>query len=237
MVLPISIIIPTFNEEKYLPKLLRSVENQSVRPKEIIVADAFSIDNTRKIARDFGCKVVDGGLPAKARNNGGRVATCDLLLFLDADVILPKKFLEKTVEEMKAKKLSIASCFIKPLSSDMMDSVLHGFVNYYMRFTKEFHPHIPGFCIFVNKTLHEKINGFDESLYMAEDHDYVKRAERFGNFSYLNSYKIPISVRRLNKEGRLKLAVKYTAIELHLLLLGKVKRKIFPYEFGNHAIK
>lgn len=232
--LPVSIIIPTFNEEKYLPRLLKSIKLQTNQPTEIIVSDAYSIDRTRTIARRSGCKVVDGGLPAQARNTGAKAATQNLLLFLDADVVLPKRFLEKTVTEMVGRNLDIASCFIKPMSTFKLDSFLHGFFNYYLKFTRTFHPHIPGFCIFVYKDIHEKIQGFDETLFLAEDQDYVRRAKKFGKFSYLKTYKIPVSVRRLSEDGRFRFAAKYVAIEMHLIFLGKIRRNIFKYEFGKH---
>lgn len=235
MKLPISIIIPTFNEESYLPKLLTSVKNQSMQPNEIIVADTFSVDNTTAIAKKFGCRIVEGGLPAKARNIGAGEATGKILLFLDADVVLPVRFLEKTYYEMSQKKLDITSCFVTPRSNLQLDRLLHQFANQYMRFTQKFHPHIPGFCIFVKREIHQKINGFDEALILAEDHDYVKRAKKVAKFGYLKSYKIPVSVRRLSEEGRIRLALKYIAIELHLIFLGKIKRNIFKYQFGNHS--
>lgn len=234
MKLPISIIIPTFNEERFLPKLLTSLKHQSVLPKEIIVADAFSIDNTRSVAKAFGCKVVDGGLPAKARNNGAKHAREPLLLFLDADVVLPPFFLEETIAEMSSRGLDITSCFVSPKSTLTVDKILHSFANNYMRFTQKFHPHIPGCCIFVKKQLHQKISGFDESIILAEDHDYVRRAKKMGKFAYLNCYKIPISIRRLSKEGRVKIALKYIAIELHLIFIGQIKKNIFNYKFGHY---
>jgi len=232
--LPLSIIIPTFNEEKYLPRLLLSIQKQSQQPAEVIVADAYSLDRTRKIAKKFGCKVVAGGLPGKARNNGAKAASQKLLLFLDADVVLPASFLEETVEEMVERDLAIASCYVKPISRDKRDILLHKVVNYYLRVTRKFHPHIPGFCIFIYKELHELIGGFDESLVMAEDHDYVRRAKKRGRFSYLTCYKIPVSVRRLVGEGRLKIAAKYIAIELHLLFIGQIRKNIFRYEYSRH---
>ncbi|MDD5147579.1 MAG: glycosyltransferase [Candidatus Daviesbacteria bacterium] len=234
MTLPLSIIIPTFNEKQFLPKLLKSIENQTRQPEEIIIADAFSIDTTRKIAQRFGCKLVNGGLPGIARNSGAMVATAPLLLFLDADVVLPPTFLEETTAEMVRRKLDITSCFITPRSPLRIDHILHKFTNQYMRLTQKFHPHIPGFCIFVKKDLHLAIKGFDESLMLAEDHDYVKRAKRIGRFGYLKSYKIPVSVRRLSKDGRLKIVLKYIAIELHLIFIGKIKNNIFNYKFGHY---
>ena len=84
----LSIIIPTYNEEEYLPVLLESIKKQSFKDYEIIVADANSTDRTREIAESYGCIVVDGGLPAAGRNNGAKVATGEYLLFLDSDLEL-----------------------------------------------------------------------------------------------------------------------------------------------------
>lgn len=234
MKLPISIVIPAFNEEKDLPKLLKSIQNQTMRPKEIIVADAFSLDKTKLVAKSYGCKIVKGGLPAEARNNGAKAATQPVIVFLDADVVLPSRFLEKSVEEMVRRKLDITSCFIIPRSLLKIDKFLHKFANQYMRLTQKIHPHIPGACIFVSRKIHNLIGGFDETIILAEDHDYVKRAKKVGKFAYLKSYKIPVSIRRLSKDGRIKTIFKYIAIELHLIFIGKIKHNIFKYNFGTY---
>ena len=54
----ISIIIPTYNEEEYLPKLLESIKSQDFTDYEIIVADAQSDDNTREIAKENGYIII-----------------------------------------------------------------------------------------------------------------------------------------------------------------------------------
>jgi len=66
----VSIIIPALNEEKTLPVLLDSIKAQDFSDYEVIVADANSKDRTREIAAEYGCRVVDGGLPAVGRNAG-----------------------------------------------------------------------------------------------------------------------------------------------------------------------
>ncbi len=101
----ISIITPTLNEEEYLPLLLESIKRQDFKDYEIIVADAGSKDKTLEIAKKFGCKIVPGGLPAKGRNAGAMVARGDLLFFLDSDVVLTKKFFEKTLAEFNKRCL------------------------------------------------------------------------------------------------------------------------------------
>ncbi|PIV12587.1 MAG: teichoic acid biosynthesis protein, partial [Candidatus Nealsonbacteria bacterium CG03_land_8_20_14_0_80_36_12] len=96
----LSIIIPTLNEEKYLPSLLEEIKKQNFSDYEIIVADGGSEDKTVKIARNYGCKIVKGGLPAKGRNEGAKIAEGDILLFMDADnIFLPENFLKNLLEE------------------------------------------------------------------------------------------------------------------------------------------
>lgn len=231
----ISIIVPTFNEEHYLPKLLTSISKQTLKPKEVIVSDAYSSDKTREIAESFGCKIVNGGLPAKARNEGAKAATSQALLFLDADVVLPRDFLEKCSKEIGRRRLAIAAAYITPIKPTKKDYYLYEAVNTYLRFTKHFYPHAYGCCIFVKKGIHDAIGGFDESLVMGEDHDYVRRARKKGIFSFLTSYKIPVSERRLVEDGRLVLVLKYILIEFHLIFIGKLKPGTKLYHFGKHT--
>jgi len=229
----ISIVIPTLNEEKLLPILLESIKKQSGFKIELIVSDNNSTDNTRKIAKSYGAKIVDGGLPAKSRNNGAKAASNDIILFLDADVILPAPdFLKRTLFEFNKNDFGIATCEFYPISERIIDKLFHQVANFYLKKTHTLMPHIPGFCIFVKKNIHEKINGFDETLKLAEDHDYASRASKISKFGFLKSYPILVSVRRLERDGRFNILAKYALCEAHILLKGPIKSDIFKYTFG-----
>jgi hypothetical protein len=106
-------------------------------------------------------------------------------------------------------------------------------VNVYFEATQKFWPHAPGFCIFVKKSVHDAINGFDEEIQLAEDHDYVMRAGRIARFAYIEKVKIPVSVRRLEKDGRFNIGVKYLLAEAHLIFIGPIRSNIFNYKFGH----
>lgn len=55
----ISVVIPAFNEEKLLPQCLESLKNQDYKDGyEIIIVDNGSTDNTGKVAREFGSRVI-----------------------------------------------------------------------------------------------------------------------------------------------------------------------------------
>jgi glycosyltransferase involved in cell wall biosynthesis len=234
MHLPISVIIPTLNEQRSLPGLLKSLEHQTMPPTEIIVADAFSKDTTRKIATEYGCIIIDGGLPGKGRNNGAKRATQPILLFLDADVLLGPKFLEKTYMEMRKRRLGTASCLVTPRSKDKKDKVITTLWNSWFVFLENIDPHACGFCIFAQKDIHTKLHGFDESIVVGEDVDYVKRSTKYGKFAFLDSQKIQISLRRFIEEGRMKMVMKHIGITLHNMFLGQIRKDVFDYKFGHH---
>lgn len=233
----LSIIIPTYNEEKYLPFLLRSITAQSATDYEIIVADNNSRDRTREIAEAAGARVVDGGMPAVGRNAGADAAQGDVLLFLDADVILPDpKFLEGTVDEFRERELGVATCKVEPLSEKKVDRYLHESFNYFMWVTSAVKPRAPGFCIFARRDVHDQIDGFNEDVKLAEDHDYVERAGKVSKFRVLKSHRIPVSVRRLDKDGRFKTFIRYLLAEMHLRTKGAIKSDLFRYRFGHDGM-
>ena len=96
-----SVIIPAYNEESYLPRLLRSIAvaraNYSGGPEqvEVVVADNCSTDATAEVAAAHGARVVNvvKRRIAAARNGGARAATGEILCFIDADsAIHPNTF-------------------------------------------------------------------------------------------------------------------------------------------------
>lgn len=132
----LSIIIPTLNEEKNIDRILEIIKGTSFSDYEIIIADAGSTDGTVELAKDYGCIITKGGLPAKGRNCGAEIAKGDILLFLDADLdIRPKDFVSQAVKRFNEKKLDIASFPIYPQKN-----------NFYMNpFTLSFFYNIPQF--------------------------------------------------------------------------------------------
>lgn len=230
----VSIVIPVKNEEKILPKLLESVRAQTFSDYEIIVADAHSTDGTADVAKSYGAKVVEGGMPGPGRNKGALHAAGEIIAFLDADVQLPNaKFLEDCVAEMDKKNLDVATCKVKPLSRKPVDRALHEVYNAYVVATEKIRPHAPGFCILARRHAHHGVKGFDEEVVFAEDHDYVQRAKKQGfTFGLLRSHPIAASVRRLEKDGRLAIAIKFVFGELRMMTKGSFKEMPFEYDMG-----
>lgn len=231
----LSIVIPTKDEEILLPKLLASIREQAHPDYEIIVADAHSTDETRRIAASFGAHVVEGGMPGPGRNRGAEEMKGDVIAFFDADVILPNRhFLQDCLDEMTTRGLDIATCRVHADTQSIVDRAMHEAYNAYSIATEKVLPHAPGFCLFATRAAHEKIRGFDEDVVFAEDHDYVRRAKKAGfRFGILRKHKIPVSTRRMKKEGRVTLTVKYVFGELYMITRGSIKHRTpFRYEFG-----
>ncbi len=239
MSIPLSIIIPTKNEEPYLSRLLQSIKSQTVQPAEIIVADADSTDRTREIAKEYGCKVVQGGNhPGIGRNKGEKFATSPLLLFLDADSLLPDDdFLEVTTNEFNRKKLGVACCLASTISKNVIDRFGVGMINTYFAATERFLKNGVGYCTFIKKSIHDSIGGFDEEIFITEDQDYVARASKLGKFRFLRDKKIIVSIRRYEQEGRIRLFVKYMYVSLFLLLKIKITHGKIPYNFNHSYVK
>jgi len=235
----LSIIIPTKNEEALLPRLLDSVKTQTFTDYEIIVADADSADRTREVAKQYGAKVVEGGMPGPGRNKGAKAAEGEYLLFMDADALMPNKnFLSDTLEEIEKNAVDVATCRLKPMSDSGIDSIMHGFYNKYMALTAGLRPHAPGSCIFVKRSVHETIGGFDESVIFAEDMEYVQRAYKKGyHFAVLKSQPVLVSVRRMEQDGRLNIAVKYVFGELYMMTKGPFRSMPFEYQFDHFGKK
>lgn len=206
----LSIIIPTYNEEEYLPVLLESIKQQDFSDYEIIVADTDSKDNTVKIAEEYGCIVVEGGMPAVGRNNGAKVAKGDYLLFLDSDLKLTEDYLAKVIYEFKMERLGIAITQMKPLSKKTEDKLLHDLANLFMISVEKIKPHGAGcYGIIAKRELHERCGGFNEELTFGEDTEYIERLAKKERFKVLRNAKIGVSTRRLEEEGLATLAKQY----------------------------
>lgn len=228
----LSIIIPTLNEEKYLPRLLESIRKQKI-DYEVIVADGGSTDQTLSCAKGFKGLLAKSGNPAGGRNAGAKAARGEYLLFLDADVVLPDNFLEQCLTIFKEKKLAVATCWVRPLSQDDFYKLIYLIGDLVIWLLQKVRPMANGFCIFSTRTVHNLVNGFDEALTFGEDADYVSRAAKYGGFALL-SPRVGVSVRRFEKEGRIKLTLKYLYLNLRRLF-GKEMRKASHYRFGHYG--
>jgi glycosyltransferase involved in cell wall biosynthesis len=102
----ISVIIPTYNEEKVIGECLASLRSQTQRDFEVIVVDDGSTDNTKEIVKTFGVKLFGQKHqgPAMARNLGVMHAKGKIIVFVDSDMTFHSKFLRNLIEPIKQNK-------------------------------------------------------------------------------------------------------------------------------------
>ncbi len=225
----LSIIIPVLNEEKDLPLLLASIKKQNFKDNEVIIADANSTDRTVEIAKNYGCAIVAGGLPAKGRNEGAKVAKGNIFLFIDAEAVFQERFLEKALLKFKERKLDIASCGLEPITKNKAYKILHNILyNLPARLLEDVFPYASNF-ILVKKEIHRRIGGFDEEITLGEDHAYVRKGAKIAKFGFLKSIKLTLLPRRFQNEGWLTISAKYYFCNLYNIFFGNVRSNIFKY--------
>src|SRR5438046_3174896 len=96
----ISVVIPARDAESVLSRCLDAIEQSSHIPHELIVVDDNSTDSTAAIAHRSGAKVlktIAQSGPGGARNLGARAATGEVLLFVDADVVIQPNTLARVL--------------------------------------------------------------------------------------------------------------------------------------------
>lgn len=207
----LSVVIPCKDEESYLPTLLDALgRQQSIDRIEYVCAlSPDTTDGTAAIARRYGCRVVTGGRPATARNNGAQAATYDTILFLDADTYPENDlFLSSALDEFRDRELHVAGTL---LSSDyrgngmrrLFYDGMYRILRYeFSRRQNTTNPLMQSAMFFDRKSFFD-LGGFKEGLFR-EDSEIAARAVsaecgyRFGilkNCGYLRN-----SVRRY--EGR-----------------------------------
>lgn len=99
----VSVIIPTYNGEKYLAETIKSIQAQDV-PVEIIVIDDISTDRTVEIAHEMGCRVIINSEhkgQVAAKNTGISEAKGDFWLTIDQDDMLTPGALKRLLQEFE----------------------------------------------------------------------------------------------------------------------------------------
>jgi glycosyltransferase involved in cell wall biosynthesis len=228
----LTVVIPALNEAERLPRLLDMLSAQTRPADAVVVADAQSTDATRAIAEAHGATVVEGGRPAVGRNAGAAAATTGLILFLDADDEPDSGFIERAVDEFLDRGLGCAAGQVEPVERDPANIFVCDAVNLYLLLMQHIAPHAPGFCILVRRDVHEEIGGFDETVVLAEDHEYVQRAANVAKFRVLRNAAMRTSMRRIEKEGLPRLAIKYLYCEMYAVTGRPIHDVPFDYEFA-----
>jgi glycosyltransferase involved in cell wall biosynthesis len=234
----LSIVIPAYNEEKYIARCLQSVLTQietleTVRDIEIIVVNNASADRTVEIASEFaGVIIVDEnerGL-VRARQAGFTASRGDLIANVDADTKLPAGWIEKVFLEFEKdeKLVALSGPFIYTHSSKMsavlvafwyrVGQVTH-FINQYILRAGAM---LQGGNFILRRSALEKIGGYDTSIdFWGEDTDIATRISKVGKVKFTFDFPIYTSARRFKKDGFLVAGWKYFINYVWVLVFRK----------------
>lgn len=114
----LTIIVPAYNEAASIADTIKSIQNQTVKPDEIIVIDDFSSDNTGEIARSLGVTVLrppkNTGSKAGAQNFALGQVTTPFVMAIDADTMLAPDAIEKILPALDDPETVAACGFVLP---------------------------------------------------------------------------------------------------------------------------
>ncbi|CAN5352471.1 TIGR04283 family arsenosugar biosynthesis glycosyltransferase [soil metagenome] len=212
----VSIIIPTFNEEKQIPLLMNNLLSQNSEC-EIIIVDGGSTDLTLSKCLIYkNVKIISSEKGrANQMNKGAEAAKGEILLFLHADTLLPENGIEAIEEAMKDTSYIGGSFFMK-FDKDSLP------LRFYSSFTKINNSYFTygDQGIFVRKNIFKEIDGYKITPIL-EDFEIQKRLRKKGKF-----IKLPLAVttssRRFVQVGEFKQQI------INIALLGAYELGVSP---------
>ncbi len=205
----ISVVIPTYNEEKYIGDLLKSIKKQTYKNYEVIIGDYKSKDRTREIARKYGAKIASTNKKgfSEGKNAGLKKAKGEIIAFIDADFTLSKRVFEEVVETFEKYPDVIAvqprvfarrkALPYQKYNKFKIFAKMQNLISYFsfMTSTPQAAP-----CVFLRSFVVKKVGGFDENIDILEDIDFYRRTRKFGKYRLINA-KAGMCMRRLAKHG------------------------------------
>lgn len=229
-----SIIIPTLNEEKLLPKLLNQLTPPLLKKQydyEIIVSDGGSSDSTTTIALENSDKLVVHEKPEKqnismGRNAGAKHAEGEWLIFLNGDVLISDvEHFFKMITDISSSgvyKGITFSVMIEPENEKLKDILFLNFYNYYFHFLNIIGVGMGrGECLILPRDLFWRLNGFNEELAAGEDFDLFKRVRRHGKIYFSHKVCLYESPRRYRKYGHFHIFFKWLLNSIFVLIAKK----------------
>lgn len=205
----ISVIIPAFNEEKYIVSCLEGLVNQRIKEKfEVILVDNNSTDRTQELARKYIKK-----LPLKivvekkrgrgsARGTGFKLAKGEILISTDADCVVPPNWIQTIVHYLENEEVvavtGVCKFFDGPWSARVILSHLLPLIIGLYRLVFG-HYWLSGYNFAIKRWVYLKSGGFNANLNAQEDTELAFRVKKIGRIKFLPNLPVLASGRRFNK--------------------------------------
>ncbi len=202
----ISIVIPAYNEEKFLPQCLESLKKQDYKSKfEIIVVDNASTDGTATVAARLGAKVVScptRGV-AYARGAGARSATGAIIVQADADTVYPSGWLTRIAQHFAShpKSIALAGAYAYQTHPSWARSEFMGryLMNQFGRLFLGRPVCISGANFAFRRVAFQKTGGYDATSLYPDQWGISSSLSRAGKISYDKNLIVFTSARRVQK--------------------------------------
>ena len=224
----LSLVIPAYNEEKYIAECLQRIFSGENAFSEVIVVNNASTDNTTAVAVEFSsARVVNE--PRKgtssARNRGYEEARGDIVAFLDADARLSPRWAKRVAEAFEADPRLVA--ISGPQYFPELPLIGRLCVRFYWyMLAKPAHYLIGrivvGGAFAVRREALEKIGGFDTTIvFFGDDTNLARRLSSVGKVRFALSLPAYSSARRFMAEGLFHTALRYVANFLSEVILHR----------------
>jgi len=199
----ITIVIPCKNENQIINKTLTLLNYQKNIPgTKVVVADISDDGTTYELESRtndlFDLKIVQGGLPARARNNGAKLANTPYILFLDADVfITDKMLLTNVVETIINKDMDLLTTRFRTTTGEY--DYTYKIFDIIQKIIKPITPFSLGGFMLVKSDVYKRYGGFNEEVNVAEDYIFSKQIRP--NKFHITKHIVFTTPRRFKNKG------------------------------------
>lgn len=222
----VSVVVPAYNEEKYILKCLDSLFNQTVDKKvyEVIVAlSSKTTDKTEEKIKKYPVKTIyiKGGV-AMGRYQGFRIAKGDILAGTDADTAVPKDWIENIISAFNDPNVVSVTGPVLPDPLAPFRERLYYYLAlaFYLTYsTADRKKYLSGNNFAVRRDAYFKCGEFKRHLKSGEETELTHRICKYGKIVYDKKIRIRTSTRR-TQEGYIKSFIRYSKVFI-LLRLGK----------------
>jgi len=225
----ISIIIPTLNEGKTLELCFKSLLNQTYKDFEVFIIDGGSKDMTLAIAKKYGIDVVEVNKRRPhdvsfAKNEGMKTSKGDILIFLDADVLLSQNCLDIVNKFFQDPEVIGVGCRTLPFNGNSIEYLMYNCNNLLSSICNRIRRYEMSYfsCLGYRRNLFLKVGGFREDLHACEDMDLTRRLSKFGRFVFTNEALCFTSPRRLRQWSYPGYVIKYLKYLSQYYLLDRI---------------
>jgi len=242
----LTFVIPTFQEEQAIGPMLRWIREKVTLPKEIIVADGNSKDKTVERAQGLADTIlIATGFapsPARQRNQGGRTAHGEYIVFLDCDVSIPDPdaFFSFAIKEFEKDPQLVGITGpqrARPGCETWADRINFGILNQSIRLKNNvFHiGEVSGKFMMCRKSAYDAVGGLRDDLITREDADFFWRLSKIGKTRYYGNLMIFHGARRAHRIGWWRLWYIWLVNTLWVTLFDKalVKEWVPIREYDN----